>query len=218
MPVLRLQSLCGVAVVALISALWAPRAQAHPHVWITVETTVLHDKGTFTGFKHKWTFDEFYTAMAIEGLDKNGDGVYDRNELAELAKVNMTGLQEFSYFTHPALAGQELKLGEPGDYWLEHKDGVLSLHFTVALAQPVLMDAKGLTFSVSDPTYFIAFDLAKLEPVRLSQGAPAACKLNVGDPASAPPAPSGLGEAFSAQLGAMAVSMVKTVSVDCNAP
>ena len=37
--------------------------------------------------------------MAIEGLDKNGDGKYDRQELSELAQVNIDGLKEFNYFT-----------------------------------------------------------------------------------------------------------------------
>ena len=55
---------------------------------------------------HKWMFDEFYTAMAIEGLDKNKDGVYDREELAELAKVNIEGLKDFAYFTFPGARRQ----------------------------------------------------------------------------------------------------------------
>ena len=96
-------------------------------MWITVETTVLYDNGAFTGLEHKWTFDEFYTAMAIEGLDKNKDGIYDREELSELAKVNIDGLKEFGYFTYPVLAGQDVKIQDPKDYWLEHKDGILSL-------------------------------------------------------------------------------------------
>ena len=75
-------------------------------MWITVETTVLYDKGAFTGLQQKWTFDEFYTAMAIEGLDKNNDGIYDREELSELAKVNIDGMKEFGYFTYPLLAGR----------------------------------------------------------------------------------------------------------------
>src|SRR5215510_2431854 len=74
---------------ATLSGVLAGPAAAHPHVWITVETMLLYDKGTFTGLRHKWTFDQYYTAMAIEGLDKNKDGKYDREELAELAKVNI---------------------------------------------------------------------------------------------------------------------------------
>lgn len=53
-------------------------AQAHPHVWVTVEATVLYENGQITGLMHKWTFDDMYTAMAIQGLDTNGDGTYSR--------------------------------------------------------------------------------------------------------------------------------------------
>ncbi len=65
--------------------------------------------------RHKWLFDEYYTTMAIEGLDKNKDGVYDREELAELAKVNIEGLKDFAYFTFPGLGGKEIALGASRD-------------------------------------------------------------------------------------------------------
>lgn len=177
---------------------------------------MLYDNGTFVGLRHKWTFDEFYTAMAIEGLDKNNDGAYDRGELAELAKVNIEGLRETAYFTFPALAGQQIKVADARDYWLEHKDGILSLHFTVPFAQPVLAKAKGLTFSIYDPSYFIAFELAKTDPVRLSGRSPASCniKVVVQDHEGA----RSLGEALQRQFGAFAVASSKSVSVDCGDP
>jgi hypothetical protein len=106
---------------ALVIALLATPASAHPHVWVAVETTVQAERGAFTGLRQRWTFDEFYSAMAIEGLDANGDGVLDRQELAELAKVNMDGLKEFAYFTFAELSGQKLAFTEPADVSLEHK-------------------------------------------------------------------------------------------------
>ena len=217
MAVMRTGPLRGVLAVALLSGALAAPAEAHPHVWITFETTVLYDKGTFVGVKHKWTFDEFYTAMAIEGLDKNKDGIYDREELAELAKVNIEGLKDFAFFTFPALAGKEIKLGEARDYWLEHKDGTLSLIFTVPFANPVLIEAKGLTISVYDPTYFIAFDLAKTDPAKLSEGAPKGCEAKVGAPAQQPGKDTGL-DSLQNQLGALGVSIAKTIRVECNGP
>ena len=89
---------------------------AHPHMWVTVETTVLYEKGTFTGPRESWTFDDYYTAYAIEGLDKNHDGIYDREELSELAKVNIEAMKEVGYFTYPVLGGQEVKLKPAQDY------------------------------------------------------------------------------------------------------
>jgi ABC-type uncharacterized transport system substrate-binding protein len=213
--VLRL--LPGLAAIAVWLGLCAP-ANAHPHVWVTVETTLLYERGGFTGFKHKWTFDEFYSAMAVEGLDTNNDGKYSREELAELAKVNVTSLKDFSYFTFPQLAGQAVKLGEPRDYWLEHKDGILTLYFVLPFATPVLPEAKRLTFGVYDPSFFIAFELAKgANPIRLSEGAPKGCQIKVGVPERDPGDASALGEQLSAIPG-FGVSVSKVASVECKGP
>lgn len=228
-------------------------ASAHPHVWVRVETTVLYSNGTITGFRHKWTFDEFYTAMAIQGLDTNKDGIYSREELAELAQVNIDGLKEFAFFTHPRLGEQALALEMPKDYWLEHGTGprpagapsaplpadgaaqpvpekpkeqakpglwsrlteslfgksdpkpeaeqpvgTLSLHFTLPLKQPVLAEAPDFSFAVYDPSFFIAFDLAEATPVKLGDGAPPGCKVELGQ---ADDAQQRLGDAFQQQLG-----------------
>ena len=89
----------------------AAPALAHPHVWVTASATVLYEHNTITGLQQAWTFDEFYAAMAIEGLDKNNDGVYDREELAPLAKVNIDGIKEFDYFTYATADGRHVAVG-----------------------------------------------------------------------------------------------------------
>ncbi|MBO0765204.1 MAG: DUF1007 family protein [Hyphomicrobiaceae bacterium] len=207
---IRAWLLRGIAVTGAALLACLP-AGAHPHMWVTVKATVLYANGAFVGIRHKWTFDEYYTATAIEGLDKNKDGIYDRAELAELAKVNIDALKDFDYFTFPALDGQAVKLGEPTDYWLEYKDGLLSLLFTTPFASPVLANAKGFTFSVHDPSFFIAFELAKADkPVQLGEGAPNTCHIKM-DPAE---------QRDTAQLGPMqqlggVVSLGQDIAVEC---
>lgn len=188
---------------AAFAALFSTRpAQAHPHVWVSVETTVLYDQGRIAGFQHRWTFDDMYTAMAVQGLDKNQDGIFTREELAELAQVNIDGLQEFDFFTFARLNETSVKLASPKDYWLEHKDGVLSLHFTLPLAQPVPAETEGFEFAVYDQTFFIAFDLAKENPIRLSEGAPAGCTAKVGGSEKDLAELQKLNDAFGGQLTA----------------
>lgn len=104
----------------VVGALSAGPASAHPHIWVTTRTTVLFENGTIIGFRHDWTFDESYTLMAIDGLDTDKDGKYSREELAELAKVNVEALKEFAYFTAARLGNQELSFQAPTDYYLEH--------------------------------------------------------------------------------------------------
>ena len=194
-------------------------ALAHPHVWVAVEATVLYANATVTGLQQAWTFDEFYTATAIEGLDKNGDGKYDRQELAELAQVNIDGLKEFSYFTAAKLGTGDLKFKPPVDYWLEYSDkSILTLHFTLPLEQPVPTDATDFVFSVSDQSYFIAFDFAKDNPVKLGSNAPPGCTATIHDPSEDDEDAQKLNEAFSGALGnggSSSFGMAKSAAVHC---
>jgi len=198
--IIKLVRAAGVLAAAFF--LGATAANAHPHVWVTSEATVLYTNGTITGIEQAWTFDEMYTATAIEGLDTNGDGKYDRKELAELAQVNIDGLKEFDYFTFAKLGDAPLKFKPPVDYWLNYTDkGILTLHFTLPLEKPVSADATGFNFAIYDPSFFIAFDLAPNDPVKLGAGAPAGCKAAIREPDDADDVQR-LNDAFSNALGA----------------
>jgi ABC-type uncharacterized transport system substrate-binding protein len=292
-------ALAGAALVAAAPFLGAGAARAHPHVWVTTETTVLYENGTIIGLRQKWSFDDFYTAMALQGLDTNNDGVYDRGELVELAKVNMDGLKEFGYFTTVKLSTEKLTFGAPKDFWLEHSEApegavevtvktgdaafegtgaetvkpqaaapasesffararrwmfggepdtakaaeaeppgrpkVLSLHFTLPLAQPVLADAPGFSFTITDPSFFIALQPAAKDPVVLGPGAPGNCRVKIGEApdtaAASPPSADAkaatesnpaadvnrLGDALAQQFGGQSVAfgMVKPATITC---
>lgn len=209
------------AALALLVA-GATGASAHPHVWITYETTVVYENGSLAGFDHVWTFDDMYTAMAVQGLDKNGDGAYSREELAELADVNMQGLKDFDYFTYAKLGTAPVKLAPPTDAWLEHKNGLLSLHFRMPLEKPVLAEAEGFSFAVYDPTFFIAFEPEKTDAIKLAAGAPPGCKAVMVEPKTDENTDELkaklLDNAFAQELGKttdIGGTFTKTVSVSC---
>lgn len=193
--------------------------QAHPHVWH--RTTVLFDQGRITGFRHAWTFDEMYSAMAVAGLDRDGDGNYSRDELAELAKINAESLKEFSYFTFARLGTNDLALAPPQDYWLEFAAERLTLHFVLPLAEPILAEAQGFAFTVVDETFFIAFDPAKDEPIALGEGVPSGCIVSVAVPQEDLAQLQQLNSAFSGVMTAgdanigMGTSYAPTAFVSC---
>ena len=190
-------------------------ASAHPHSCVAMDTTVLYDKGAFTGLQLQWTFDESYTQMAVEGQDKNKDGKYDRSELAELAQVNMEALKEVDYFTVAAIAGQPVKLGEAKDYWFDHKDGILSLHFTLPFAAPVPVEDKTLALAVQDPSNMVAFGLPRAgQAVHLAGNAPKGCRLKVEMPDKDEQAVT---NQLLDALGC-AIAIPRAVTVACNAP
>ena len=192
-------------------------AEAHPHVYVTAATTINVEQGAITSFDHVWKFDEMYTAMAIEGLDTNKDGKFDKQELAELAKVNVEGLKEFKYFTQAMLGSTELALVDPKpeQFWLEVNNGILSMHFRVGLEKPVLTDAKDFGLTISDPSFFIAITLDEKEPVKVT--GPATCKALVSVPKQEGGETQKLGEAFFEQLGGNRYGFMtaKSISVQC---
>ena len=191
--------------IALVAGGFAGAASAHPHVWATVRSEVIFGPGhQITGVRHAWTFDEFYTAMAVEGLDTNKDGVYSKDELAPLAKVNVESLKEFDYFTFVHLSDDDkpLPLKEPVDYSVDYDKTLLTLHFTLPLEKPLDPKVHEVAVDVYDPSFFVAFGFATDAPVKIA-GTPApgcTAEIEKPDPDSEADAKA-LSEAFFSQLG-----------------
>jgi ABC-type uncharacterized transport system substrate-binding protein len=176
---------------------------AHPHVWVTMTSKIAYDpNGQVEGVRHAWSFDEAYSAFAVQGLDTNQDGTTSREELQELAKINTESLIEFNYFTVVKADGKKQEFAAPKDYWLEFDGKNLTLHFTLPLATAIKA-ARTLWVEMYDPTYFVSFSFnEKPDPVMLA-GAPAGCSLTVTRPK--PPETASLqamGETFFDTLSA----------------
>ena len=172
----------------------ADRADAHPHVWVTMtEELVYAPDGSVTGVRHAWTFDDMFSAFATQGMEQKTKGEFTRQELEPLAKVNVESLKEYAYFTYAKVNGKRQRDAflDPVDYFLEYENGLLVLHFTLPLKTPVR--PKVLALEVFDPTYFVDFKLADKDPVKLV-GAPEACKFEFQRPNDGAASAQALGE------------------------
>lgn len=207
----------------LAAACASVTAQAHPHVWVTVETEVVYDEQkSVTGFRHKWTFDEAYSQFAVEGRDLNNDGQYDRGELQELAEVNVATLKEFDFFTFPKVSNKVIDREPPKDYWLEYKDRLLTLFLTLPLKTPVpASKVKDFTFGVYDPTMYVDFAFAKDNPVRLGAAPPHCVPIvKAPDPSAVQRGNQTLAGAAASDAAApssIAEQYAKSVSISCPA-
>jgi ABC-type uncharacterized transport system substrate-binding protein len=172
-----MQALLRILFVAILGLATGNLAQAHPHVWVTMQTELVYaPDGSITGIRHAWAFDDMFSAFATQGLDSKEKGKFTREELAELAKVNVESLKEFDYFTYATADGTKAELTDPAPgYWLDYKDQVLTLNFLLPLKKPV--KAKELKVEIYDPSIFVDFAFAKEKPVQLA-GAPK-CRLDV---------------------------------------
>jgi ABC-type uncharacterized transport system substrate-binding protein len=190
------------SVAVLIFALTlAGAASAHPHVWVTLKSDlVFAPDGKVAAVRHAWTFDEMFSVFAAQGLDKDGDGKLSRDELKELAEVNVTSLEEFNYFSVGKSGGKEVAFAKPVDYWLEaDKDNVLTLHVTLPLKAAAA--SADFTVEVFDPTFFVDLSFPEDAKVELV-GGPAGCKADAFRPKGVETASTKLSESFFENLTA----------------
>ncbi|WP_316185210.1 DUF1007 family protein [Bradyrhizobium sp. SZCCHNRI1003] len=194
----------------------ASAAQAHPHVWITASSELLYaPDGSITGVRHAWTFDDMFASYALQGTESKTRGVYTREELAPLAQTNVESLKEYAYFTFLKADGKKQKFEDPVDYFLEYNDTKLILHFTLPLKAPV--KPKQLSVEVFDPSYFIDFQMADKDPVRMVS-APAGCKLGLVRPSDGGGVAQTMNEQTFLSGGANAnfgMNFANKISVEC---
>lgn len=113
-------AMAGVVLMICLLLLAAGGASAHPHVFVEARSKlVVNDDGLVTAVDQVFRFDDAYTAFAIQGFDANGDGIFSREELADLAKVNVESMEEFGFFTFGDNTKVEFDFNRPEAYWLE---------------------------------------------------------------------------------------------------
>jgi ABC-type uncharacterized transport system substrate-binding protein len=152
---------------------------AHPHVWIDATAIVEFSGPNVSGVRHAWIFDEAFSTYVVQGLDKDGNGQYSREELAPLAKENVESLNEFDYFTFGKISGKEMAFDPPQDYWLEFDGKLLTLHFLLPLKAGAPL--KQAVFEVYDPSYYVEFKFHDDKAVTLGS-APSGCTASIKKP------------------------------------
>lgn len=163
----------GLLTALLMSLSSAFPARAHPHVFVTVKSTIVYENGVPKAVRHAWRFDDMFSSFAVQGLDTDTDGSLSRAELQALAEVNVTSLKEFDFFTYGKAGSGDLAFAEPVDYWLEHDGKGLTLHFTLPVTTATKSDTTRI--EIYDPSYFVSFSLVEGPAVAL-EGAPEGCR------------------------------------------
>ena len=181
---------------------------------------LLNPDRQIVGIRHAWTFDEFYSAMAVQGLDTNGDGVFSADELKPLAEANIKPLKDFDYFTFVHVGdGDKLPLKPPENYSLDSDKGILTLHLTLPLDNPIDARDQEVQIDVYDPTFFVAFGVATVSPVNLLGASIKGCTAEIRKPDTGGKEAQALSEAFFSQLGPnsnFGAQFAQTVTVKCS--
>ena len=179
----------GPACLALVFALLAAPALAHPHVWVSVETEIEIDaEAKAVELVQAWTYDAMYSSYALFGLDRDGDGRYSPAELSGLLATITSSLREKRHFTKASLEGARVELSEAADSSLQvNGEGRLVLRFRERCLAPQPLQGRALRVEVADPEYFVDFQFSKDRFATIS-GRSGACSATLHD--DQPPAGS----------------------------
>lgn len=158
-------------------ALFAPAtALAHPHVWIDMRSSVnFNAEGAVDAIGVAWTFDEFYSQFATDGIDKNKNGKFDANELQELANTYAKNLKDYQYFTFIQNDGKAAETGAPTNAKAVFNKGQLTFAFRLPLVKAIDPAAIKFSYSSFDPTYYIDIAPAATNSVVFTGATPKGC-------------------------------------------
>ena len=159
--VLKLRTLAPalVALSVASAALQPTPVTAHPHEFVTMEVNAKFDfNGKISGLTYDWTFDEFFTAYAVDGQDLNKNGVAEPNELAALLDEILGNIKVINYFTVFDKEKTVPKLDAAQPLESVMVDRQLRLKFYVPFQEPVSLDEAPMRFSIYDDEFYIAMN------------------------------------------------------------
>jgi ABC-type uncharacterized transport system substrate-binding protein len=148
--------------VALACVAFGSPALAHPHAWIeTRSDVVFDDEGRIAAINVEWDFDPGYSEMAVEGLDENGDGFHSAGELHAAGAREPDCAEGLRLFHQGARRRRGGRYGDVTEYGMIYSNGILKMHFTVPLAEPLDPFAAEFVYRIYDPSFYIAIDFAE---------------------------------------------------------
>lgn len=190
-------------------------ANAHPHIFVTDETTLVFQDEALTALKVVWTFDEMYSAASLLEADADDDGLLSESELAALARETIGTLHKLAYFTSAMLGRRALKFAPPTDYGFRSKDGILAFHLTLPLEYPIAIGEAVFSFVTRDPGFMNAFSWGKSDPIKVEGDMPEGCTITTTLPEDQAAEISRLGAIFPLGGRSFGLSMAAVGSVHC---
>ena len=149
-------------IVPLFFSVWGAfpdRIEGHPHNWIALNSEFILDRDQrLVEIRQRWEFDALYSAITLDNMRREyGD---EKRGLVGFAEKFVTNLKYYNYFTQFNIDGTSIDLPKPGSYQLKriirNDQSVLELEMHFRMENPLTLQDQILSWSVYDPTYYIA--------------------------------------------------------------
>lgn len=147
---------------------WRP-AQAHPHVFIDWRALPQVEQGAIVAVKLYWQFDDLYSDLVLESVDRDKNRKLSPSEIEAIAKRTLANLEKGKFYSHFMLDGKTWQPDKAAEFSAEVDGDRIVYIFKIALPRP----AKELSVSAYDPEYYIEMLADKRQP---TTGAGFSCK------------------------------------------
>ncbi len=155
-------------------------ARAHPHVFVEANVEIARDaSGSVTEIRHVWRFDELFSSTVLLDYDGNGDGELDTAELDEVSKTVTESLGEYDYYTEVRYDTQSKAFKLNDRIMVDYVDGQVLMFFALKMDEPLALSGHAFRVAVSDPTYFVAMELAGESAIQIDGPDAPDCKANI---------------------------------------
>ncbi|THB66366.1 MAG: DUF1007 family protein [Desulfovibrio sp.] len=145
-----------------LTTLWAAlllapyTASAHPHVFLEAEVTFVFDDEGLAGIRHRWVFDEMFTATILDIVDLNRNGTIDPDEVSVTQQEAFSNLENYDYFMAIHINGERFNVEWVTDFTAEVRDdGKLIYGFLVPCHVAAHSDPKEIKVAVYDETFYV---------------------------------------------------------------
>jgi ABC-type uncharacterized transport system substrate-binding protein len=131
--------------------------QAHPHVFIDYQISLVHQGKQIQGFQLSWRVDPMNTSLIMDAFDTNRNGRLEPTEAAQVADNMRESMAEFEFFTELHLNHRRLPIREARDIHTKLVQQHLVYRLFIPCAIPLQKRPQTLSFKAIDPTNYVAF-------------------------------------------------------------
>ena len=115
----------------LICLVFITTAWTHPHAFVECELAFVMDNKGILGFKQNWTLDEMTTAMVLDVVDTDRNGVLSPAEKSALRDLSIDSLLGYHFFTNIQIDGKNIPVRKITDFTPVLENNKLNYDFFV---------------------------------------------------------------------------------------
>lgn len=150
-----------------VTALFAAKAMAHPHVWVDSQYRVKVDQPSITTLEATWSLDLFTSTSLIAEYDVDGDGELKGQEKLDMIDV-LKSFDKYGFFIKMKQDGAELVPKDVRVIDVRIRDQMLWIRLSIQLPKAVNLETSTLSVAFGDDELYFAMEPLEEGLVRLS--------------------------------------------------